>query len=153
MQISKSTQPQRYIMNALLLAVLLLMVHTRFTLADEVPAFFLKIAKNVPRIGRSDSSFEDFFFKTSKNIPRIGRREGSSEATQSWEQFSKPSKRRVDYSPFNSEPWSWQHFPLAIEGPQELWRTLAGYSTETADEIDNKIWERQKRTGSLEERA
>ena len=27
-----------------------------------------------------------------------------------------------------SDTRAWQHFPLAIEGPPELWRTLAGYS-------------------------
>lgn len=41
---------------------------------DGSPAFFLKIAKNVPRIGRS-SDADNFFFKSSKNIPRIGKRE------------------------------------------------------------------------------
>jgi len=32
------------------------------------------------------------------------------------------------------EEWSWQNFPLAIEGPKELWRTLAGYSKDGTDE-------------------
>ena len=41
---------------------------------DSAPAFFLKIAKNIPRVGRS-SAAEDFFLKASKNIPRIGKRE------------------------------------------------------------------------------
>lgn len=42
--------------------------------ADEVPAFFLKIAKipTLPRVGRS-GRFEDFFYKAEKHIPRIGR--------------------------------------------------------------------------------
>lgn len=41
--------------------------------ADEVPAFFLKIAKvpTLPRVGRS--GFENFFYKAEKQIPRIGR--------------------------------------------------------------------------------
>lgn len=33
-----------------------------------------------------------------------------------------------------TDAWAWQHFPLAIEGPRELWRTLAGYSKDTSDE-------------------
>lgn len=44
--------------------------------------FFLKVAKNVPRIGKrnksnsnnNDDSFEKFFLKASKSVPRIGRR-------------------------------------------------------------------------------
>lgn len=41
--------------------------------ADEVPAFFLKIAKvpTLPRVGRS--GYENFFYKAEKHIPRIGR--------------------------------------------------------------------------------
>lgn len=35
--------------------------------ADEVPAFFLKIAKNIPRVGRSDG-YEDYLLKSRKNI-------------------------------------------------------------------------------------
>lgn len=50
--------------------------------ADEVPAFFLKIAKipTLPRVGRS-GRFEDFFYKAEKHIPRIGRN------IQVWNQF------------------------------------------------------------------
>lgn len=38
--------------------------------ADEVPAFFLKIAKNIPRVGRSEGY--DDFFKSRKNFPKLG---------------------------------------------------------------------------------
>lgn len=50
--------------------------------ADEVPAFFLKIAKipTLPRVGRS-GKFENFFYKAEKHIPRIGRN------IQVWNQF------------------------------------------------------------------
>lgn len=43
---------------------------------SESPGFFLKVTKNVPRLGRrshSLSDFENFFLKTSKSVPRIGR--------------------------------------------------------------------------------
>lgn len=41
--------------------------------------FFLKVAKNVPRIGKrnknsNNDDFEKFFLKASKSVPRIGRR-------------------------------------------------------------------------------
>lgn len=43
----------------------------------ETPGFFLKVSKNIPRLGRrsqsSLSDFENFFLKTSKSVPRIGR--------------------------------------------------------------------------------
>lgn len=37
-----------------------------------------------------------------------------------------------------SETWTWEHFPLAIEGPPELWRTLARYSDEKAFEASDE---------------
>lgn len=40
------------------------------TEADEIPGFFLKIAKNVPRVGRRSDAY---FMKNYKTIPRIGR--------------------------------------------------------------------------------
>lgn len=50
------------------------------TVNTETPGFFLKVAKNVPRLGRrshSLSDFENFFLKTSKSVPRIGRSDGT----------------------------------------------------------------------------
>uniref|UniRef100_A0A1I8NQJ7 Uncharacterized protein n=1 Tax=Stomoxys calcitrans TaxID=35570 RepID=A0A1I8NQJ7_STOCA len=42
--------------------------------ADDSPGFFLKITKNVPRLGRrSDKEFVQGFWKNFKAIPRIGR--------------------------------------------------------------------------------
>ncbi|XP_075168493.1 uncharacterized protein LOC142240675 [Haematobia irritans] len=42
--------------------------------ADDSPGFFLKITKNVPRLGRrSDKEFEQGFLRNYKTIPRIGR--------------------------------------------------------------------------------
>lgn len=38
---------------------------------NESPGFFLKITKNVPRLGRRSDSY---FLKNMKTIPRIGRR-------------------------------------------------------------------------------
>ncbi|XP_026673566.1 uncharacterized protein LOC108630020 [Ceratina calcarata] len=136
--------------SALLVGTLALLVCNNSSCADEVPAFFLKIAKNMPRLGRSDSY--DDYLKSRKNLLKPG--DGSSSAKlEPWptysndESFSRPNKRRVDYDAINDE-WAWQHFPLAIEGPRELWRTLAGYSKDTSDDIDNGIWKRKKRTGS-----
>lgn len=40
---------------------------------DESPGFFLKVSKNVPRLGRRSGDFENFFLKASKSVPRIGR--------------------------------------------------------------------------------
>lgn len=50
------------------------------TISTETPGFFLKVTKNVPRLGRrsqSLSDFENFFLKTSKSVPRIGRSDGN----------------------------------------------------------------------------
>lgn len=47
---------------------------------SESPGFFLKVTKNVPRLGRRSSGisdFENFFVKTSKGVPRIGRSDNS----------------------------------------------------------------------------
>jgi len=61
---------------ALLTGMVALLICENITKADEVPAFFLKIARipTLPRVGRS-GRYEDFFypFKTEKYIPRIGR--------------------------------------------------------------------------------
>lgn len=44
--------------------------------ANDSPGFFLKVTKNVPRIGRrSGNEYENFFIKASKSVPRIGRRD------------------------------------------------------------------------------
>lgn len=51
------------------------------TISTETPGFFLKVTKNVPRLGRRShqlSDFENFFLKTSKSVPRIGRSDGVS---------------------------------------------------------------------------
>lgn len=59
---------------ASLLGVIMLLICQNVAKADEVPAFFLKIAKipTLPRVGRS-GRFENFFYKAEKHIPRIGR--------------------------------------------------------------------------------
>lgn len=59
---------------AFLIGAVMLLICENTTIAEEVPAFFLKIAKipTLPRVGRS-GRFEDFFYKAEKHIPRIGR--------------------------------------------------------------------------------
>ncbi|XP_017766678.1 PREDICTED: uncharacterized protein LOC108555526 [Eufriesea mexicana] len=141
---------RRFLIGALVAYVLALIVCENVSMADEVPAFFLKIAKNIPRVGRSDGY--DDIFKSRRNIAKIGGHdgEGQHESWQSYsidEPFSRPIKRRVNF-PSPDDAWSWQNFPLAIEGPPELWRTLAGYSKDSSDDIDNDIWKRKKRTGN-----
>ncbi|XP_036142234.1 uncharacterized protein LOC105839257 [Monomorium pharaonis] len=138
--------------HAFLIGVVTLLVCQNITTADEVPAFFLKIAKipTLPRVGRS-GRFEDFFYKAEKHIPRIGRsNQQSTNALSSQDEqeaYSGLTKRRIDY-PSKVEEWTWQNFPLAIEGPRELWRALAGYSRGGSDEIENEVWQRKKRTGA-----
>ena len=53
---------------ALLMGVLALLICGDASRADEVPAFFLKIAKNIPRVGRSEG-YNDFL-KSRRNIPK-----------------------------------------------------------------------------------
>ncbi|XP_073811686.1 uncharacterized protein [Musca autumnalis] len=56
--------------------------------ADDSPGFFVKIAKNVPRLGRrSDRIFSPGFWRTYKAIPRIGRnaeRVASANSLTNW---------------------------------------------------------------------
>ncbi|XP_043257419.1 uncharacterized protein LOC122400171 [Colletes gigas] len=147
-QLSGSTQS--FFVGVLLTGAFVLLISQNAAKADEAPAFFLKIAKSIPRVGRS-GGYEDLVFKSRNNGPKVG---GRNSGTQSelWpsysneEPFAGPIKRRMEY-PVADEAWSWQNFPLAIEGPRELWRTLAGYSKDTSDDIDNEIWKRKKRTG------
>ncbi|XP_043529237.1 uncharacterized protein LOC122538845 isoform X1 [Frieseomelitta varia] len=141
-----SGSSRRLFVGALLVGVLALLICENASEADEVPAFFLKIAKNIPRVGRSEGNND--FLKSRRNIPKVSAH-GNAQ-TESWpsyasdEPFSRPIKRRV--IPVD-DVWAWQHFPLAIEGPRELWQTLAGYSKDTSDDVDNEIWTRKKRTG------
>lgn len=61
------------------MAVIFLVTGTSVVEADEVPAFFLKIAKNMPRVGRSEATSLDrlngYILKTAKNAPRVGKRD------------------------------------------------------------------------------
>lgn len=57
---------------------LLLCLFNWCSATEESPGFFLKVTKNVPRLGRrsqSNNEFENFFLKASKTVPRIGRRD------------------------------------------------------------------------------
>ncbi|EFN79403.1 hypothetical protein EAI_09474 [Harpegnathos saltator] len=124
---------------ALFAGVITLLIYQDIARAEEVPAFFLKIAKvpNVPRVGRS-GKFEDFFYKAEKHIPRIGRNSQLNDPLplqNEQETYSDLTKRRIDYTAkVAQDAWSWQNFPLAIEGPKELWRTLALYARDDSDE-------------------
>ncbi|KAL2713349.1 ecdysis triggering hormone preproprotein [Vespula squamosa] len=131
----------RIFFHVILGSIVILSVSQYSVEADEVPAFFLKIAKNIPRVGRSGDKFDDLLLNSPKNIPGRGRHGDNVKSSESWqshedfESFAKPIKRRIDYSPLDpAESWSWQHFPLAIEGPKELWRTLAGYSKDPLED-------------------
>ncbi|KAF7382112.1 ecdysis triggering hormone preproprotein [Vespula maculifrons] len=132
---------RRIFFHVILGSIVILSVLQYSVEADEVPAFFLKIAKNIPRVGRSGDKFDDFFLNSPKNIPETGKHDNNLKSSESWqshensESFAKPIKRRIDYSPLDpAESLSWQHFPLAIEGPKELWRTLAGYSKDPLED-------------------
>ncbi|XP_062129816.1 uncharacterized protein LOC133841402 [Drosophila sulfurigaster albostrigata] len=62
--------------NILAIAVLLLVgLLGNLSNADESPGFFLKITKNVPRLGKRT---ESFVMKNIKTIPRIGRSDQST---------------------------------------------------------------------------
>ncbi|XP_015177012.1 PREDICTED: uncharacterized protein LOC107066685 [Polistes dominula] len=140
--------PRKLFYNAFLGSILILFLVQCSVKADEVPAFFLKIAKNIPRVGRSEK-FEDFYSKSTNNNPNSEKYYDNSKSWQSHENsehFAKPLKRRLDYS-LMDQSYSWQNFPLAIEGPRELWRTLAGYSKDPSEDMSNEIWTRKKRTG------
>ncbi|XP_065369592.1 uncharacterized protein ETH [Calliphora vicina] len=58
----------------LIIYAIILLVGIGHCKTDDSPGFFLKITKNVPRLGRrSDKDFESSFLKNYKAIPRIGR--------------------------------------------------------------------------------
>ncbi|XP_011063309.1 PREDICTED: uncharacterized protein LOC105151333 [Acromyrmex echinatior] len=85
-------------------AVIMPLLICENTIAEEVPAFFLKIAKipTLPRVGRS-GRFEDFFYKAEKHIPRIGRSNQHKQSNNplllqdEQETYSDLTKRRIDY--------------------------------------------------------
>ncbi|XP_033334056.2 ecdysis triggering hormone [Megalopta genalis] len=136
--------------SVLLVGTFSMLVLQNVSKADEVPAFFLKIAKNIPRVGRSDG-YEDLLLKSRKNIAKHEGHTARGSQPESWSSYanedpiSGPIKRRMEY-PSVHDAQTWQDFPLRIGGSLKLWRTLAGYS-EDADDIDNEIWKRNKRTG------
>lgn len=69
------TFPSNMFLSLLLLGLQIIAVLSSNDKAEEVPGFFLKVTKNVPRIGRSSGGeIENFFLKQSKSVPRIGRR-------------------------------------------------------------------------------
>ncbi|EDW36254.1 GL17694 [Drosophila persimilis] len=79
------------------LGVILLLVLVATSQADDSPGFFLKITKNVPRLGKRSESFG---MKNLKTIPRIGRSEQQTAVTPLltwlWDvDVSQPSKRRL----------------------------------------------------------
>ena len=46
------------------------------------------------------------------------------------ETFNGSTKRMINMPLPGGESRNWSNFPLAIEGPRELWRTLAAYTNE-----------------------
>ncbi|KAH8346409.1 hypothetical protein KR084_011899 [Drosophila pseudotakahashii] len=77
------------------LAVSLLVALVAVSQGDDSPGFFLKITKNVPRLGKRGESFA---MKNLKTIPRIGRSEQSSVTpllAWLWNVDTSPSKRRL----------------------------------------------------------
>ncbi|CAD7077963.1 unnamed protein product [Hermetia illucens] len=88
-----------------LFLVILAIFHALAMQSEGSPGFFLKITKNIPRLGRSapSSSLEKYILKAAKNIPRIGRRDYyvdpnlSEDTTKSWyDQIMMPSKKMSD---------------------------------------------------------
>ncbi|KAH8285639.1 hypothetical protein KR054_011890 [Drosophila jambulina] len=78
-----------------LLAASLLVSVVAISQADDSPGFFLKITKNVPRLGKRGESFA---MKNLKTIPRIGRSDQSSVTPLMawlWDLDVSPSKRRL----------------------------------------------------------
>ncbi|XP_016974358.1 uncharacterized protein LOC108041084 [Drosophila rhopaloa] len=77
------------------LAFSLLVALVAISQADDSPGFFLKITKNVPRLGKRGESFA---MKNLKTIPRIGRSEQTSVTpllAWLWDLDTTPSKRRL----------------------------------------------------------
>ncbi|KAI4500494.1 hypothetical protein M0802_004456 [Mischocyttarus mexicanus] len=126
--------PRTLFLNVFLGSIMILFIMQNLAEADEVPAFFLKIAKNIPRVGRSEK-FDDFSKSTNTNLNsrKYDDNSKSWQLHENSEHFAKPLKRRLDYSLMDQSN-TWQNFPLAIEGPRELWRALAGYSKDPLDE-------------------
>ncbi|KAH8400916.1 hypothetical protein KR009_001793 [Drosophila setifemur] len=78
-----------------LLSGLLIVAILAIIQADDSPGFFLKITKNVPRLGKRN---ENFAMKNLKTIPRIGRSEQTSVTpllAWLWDVDVAPSKRRL----------------------------------------------------------
>ncbi|XP_037717357.1 uncharacterized protein LOC119551853 [Drosophila subpulchrella] len=77
------------------MAVSLLVAFVAVSQGDDSPGFFLKITKNVPRLGKRGESFT---MKNLKTIPRIGRSDKSSVTpllAWLWDLDTSPSKRRL----------------------------------------------------------
>ncbi|XP_012251841.2 uncharacterized protein LOC105683663 [Athalia rosae] len=123
--------------------------------ADEFPAFFLKAAKSVPRIGRRSGTFEDYFLKASKSIPRIGRRGGYApssvkSAENNWSWYP---KHPTDLSKIGSEDFSSsENYERAMQQQSpELWEIISAGATPdspSAAGFNDDLWQREKRTGS-----
>ncbi|KAM7343821.1 ecdysis triggering hormone [Cochliomyia hominivorax] len=72
----------------LIIYVAVLLVGIDNCKSDDSPGFFLKITKNVPRLGRrSDKEFESKFLKNYKIIPRMGRSSESDNKNPSLENW------------------------------------------------------------------
>lgn len=63
-------------MRLILLLVCTVFILLKICKANDSPGFFLKITKNVPRLGRRspEKEYDNYFLKNMKTIPRIGKR-------------------------------------------------------------------------------
>ncbi|XP_073811685.1 uncharacterized protein [Musca autumnalis] len=93
-------------MRCILLVVYTLILCLVICLAEDSPGFFLKITKNVPRLGRrADKTFEHGLWGNYKSVPRMGRSVSSDtefNAISNWLQqgvSTKSVSKRVLLSP------------------------------------------------------
>ncbi|GAB0094602.1 ecdysis triggering hormone [Sergentomyia squamirostris] len=140
-----------------------------FVFGDENPGFFLKITKNVPRIGRrslpTSSEVDSFFFKGLKNVPRMGRRndlqlqEDSLVTDEARKIAKRAPKNYNNVQPFDLRILfdilsddlsdlkfvSWRDFDEALEADTELFQKLAL----VAKERGSPEWKHHMRTNNF----
>ncbi|XP_046741543.1 uncharacterized protein LOC124408563 [Diprion similis] len=119
--------------------------------ADEFPTFFLKAAKNVPRIGRRSGMNKEFFLKKSDRPLRCFGKRGEYASCPIKSADSSPwySKQPAQFSGAeDNEYWSPENFARALEQSPELWEMTTGDESAEAPMVAGKVWQREKRTGS-----
>ncbi|XP_059612633.1 uncharacterized protein LOC132259105 [Phlebotomus argentipes] len=135
-----------------------------FASGDENPGFFLKITKNVPRIGRRSlpvtSEVDNFFFKGLKNVPRMGRRNDLiMDEVEAVAKRASPGKNYNNVQPFDLRLLfdilsdeisdlkfvSWKDFDEALEADTVLFEKLA----QVAKERGSPEWKDHMRTNNF----